>query len=140
VLLALQVLASSLTTSVLSPVIISWRAPAASSASRGQIDLASDTSANLLQLSLQDMLALPSETLFDASNTTLLSGTPLQPAQHQLMVTGDSNDVVKIDPTLLTDTHTVVRHNDHSYQVYTVDSAQTQLFIDQNIVNAGRVL
>jgi hypothetical protein len=40
----------------------------------------------------------------------------------------------------LTDTHTVVRHNDHSYQVYTVDSAQTQLFIDQNIVNAGRVL
>jgi hypothetical protein len=40
-------------------------------------------------------LALPTETLFDA--------------------------------TLLTDTHTV-------------DSTQTQLFIDQNIVNGGRVL
>ena len=85
-------------------------------------------------------LALPTETLFDATNTSLLSGTPLQPAQHQLMVTGDSNDVVKTDPTLLTDTHTVVRHNDHSYQVYTVDSAHTQLLIDENIVHAGRVL
>ena len=113
---------------------------AATSASRGQIDLASDTSANLLQLSLQDLLALPTETLFDATNTTWLSGTPLQPAQHQLMVTGDSNDVVKIDPTLLTDTHTVVSSNDHTYHVYTVDSAHTQLLIDHNIVNAGRVL
>jgi len=113
---------------------------AASSASQGQINLASDTSANLLQLTLHDLLALPTENLFDTTNTTLLSGTPLQPAQHQLMVTGDSNDVVQIDPTLLTDTHTVVSHNDHSYQVYTVDSAHTQLLIDQNIVNAGRVL
>ena len=43
-------------------------------------------------------------------------------------------------PTFLTDTHTVVNCNDHSHQVCTVDSAQTQLFIDQNIVNAGRVL
>ncbi|MEY3653136.1 MAG: hypothetical protein RL739_1306, partial [Pseudomonadota bacterium] len=53
-------------------------------------------------------LALPTETLFDA--------------------------------TPLTDTHTVVNSNDHSHQVYTVDSAQTQLLIDQNIVNGGRVL
>ena len=110
------------------------------SVSQGQINLASDTSANLLPLTLQDLLALPTEPLFDANNTSLLSGTPLQSALHQLMVTGDSNDAVKIDPTLLTDTHTVVRHNDHSYQVYTVDSAQTQLLIDHNIVNAGRVL
>ena len=113
---------------------------APTSASQGQINQASDTFANLLPLTLQDLLALPTETLFDANNTSLLSGTPLQSALHQLMVTGDSNDAVKIAPTLLTDTHTVVRHNDHSYQVYTVDSAQTQLFIDQNIVNAGRVL
>jgi len=47
---------------------------------------------------------------------------------------------VKTDPTLLTDTHTVVRHNDHSYQVYTVDSAHTQLLIDQRIVQAGHVV
>jgi hypothetical protein len=113
---------------------------AATSAKQGQINLATDTSANLLQLTLQDLLALPTETLFDATNTRLLSGTPLQPAQRQLMVTGNSHDVVKIDPTLLTDTQTMVRHNDHSYQVYTVDSAQTQLLIDHNIVNAGRVL
>jgi hypothetical protein len=113
---------------------------AVSSAVQGQVDLASDARANVLSLTLQDVLALPAETLFDATNTSLLSGTPLQPAQHQLMVTGDSNDVVKIDPTLLTDTHTVVRHNDHSYQVYTVDSAHNQLLIDHNIVNAGRVL
>jgi hypothetical protein len=113
---------------------------AVSSAVQGQVDLASDARANVLSLTLQDLLALPTETLFDATNTSLLSGTPLQPAQHQLMVTGDSNDVVKTDPTLLTDTHTVVRHNDHSYQVYTVDSAHTQLLIDHNIVNAGRVL
>jgi hypothetical protein len=113
---------------------------AVSSAGGGQVDLASDARANVLSLTLQDLLALPTETLFDATNTSLLSGTPLQPAQHQLMVTGDSNDVVKTDPTLLTDTHTVVRHNDHSYQVYTVDSAHTQLLIDENIVHAGRVL
>jgi hypothetical protein len=46
----------------------------------------------------------------------------------------------QIDPTLLTDTHTVVSSNDHSYHVYTVDSAHPQLLIDHNIVNAGRVL
>ena len=40
-------------------------------------------------------------------------------------------------PTFLTDTHTVVNCNDYSHQVCTVDSAQTQLFIDQNIVNGG---
>jgi len=113
---------------------------AVSSAVQGQVDLASDARANVLSLTLQDLLALPTETLFDATNTSLLSGTPLQPAQHQLMVTGDSNDVVKTDPTLLTDTHTVVRHNDHSYQVYTVDSAHTQLLIDQRIVQAGHVV
>jgi hypothetical protein len=113
---------------------------AVTSAVAGQVNLASDARANVLRVTLQDVLALSTETLFDANNTSLLSGTPLQSALHQLMVTGDSNDAVKIDPTLLTDTHTVVRHNDHSYQVYTVDSAQTQLFIDQNIVNAGRVL
>ena len=44
------------------------------------------------------------------------------------------------DATPLTDTHTEVCDNDHSHQVYTVDSAQTELLIDQNIVNAGRVL
>jgi hypothetical protein len=78
------------------------------SASQGQINQASDTFANLLPLTLQDLLALPTETLFDA--------------------------------TLLTDTHTVVCDNDQSHQVYTVDSAQTELLIDQNIVNGGRVL
>ncbi|MEY3666234.1 MAG: hypothetical protein RLZZ153_2416, partial [Pseudomonadota bacterium] len=79
--------------------------------SQGQINLISDTrdtSAKLQPLTLQDLLALPTETLFDA--------------------------------TPLTDTHTVVNSNDHSHQVYTVDSAQTQLLIDQNIVNGGRVL
>jgi hypothetical protein len=82
--------------------------------SQGQINQASATSdtsatsAKLQQQTLQDLLALPTETLFDA--------------------------------TPLTDTHTVVNCNDQSHQVYTVDSAQTQLFIDQNIVNAGRVL
>ena len=81
---------------------------APTSASQGQINQASDTFANLLPLTLQDLLALPTETLFDA--------------------------------TLLTDTHTEVCDNDHSYQVYTVDSAHTQLLIDHNIVNAGRVL
>ena len=44
------------------------------------------------------------------------------------------------DATLLIDTHTVVCDNDHSHQVYTVDSAHTQLLIDHNIVNAARVL
>jgi hypothetical protein len=115
-------------------------AVAVSSAVGGQVDLASDARANVLQLTLQDLLALPTETLFDATNTSLLSGTPLQPAEHQLMVSGDSNDVVKTDPHLLTPTSTVVTYNDHAYSVYTVDSAHTQLLIDHNIVHAGLVL
>ena len=89
-------------------VFTSLTTVAPTSASQGQINQASDTFANLLPLTLQDLLALPTETLFDA--------------------------------TPLTDTHTEVCDNDHSHQVYTVDSAETQLFIDHNIVNAGRVL
>ena len=50
---------------------------------------------------------------------------------------GCGNGLGHYPPTFLTDTHTVVNCNDHSHQVYTVDSAQTQLFIDQNIVNGG---
>ena len=56
------------------------------------------------------------------------------------MVSGDSNDVVKLDPHLLTPTSTVVTYNDHAYSVYTVDSAHTQLLIDQRIVQAGHVV
>jgi hypothetical protein len=78
--------------------------------------------------------------VFDVSNTSLVSGSALQAAQHQLMITGDANDVVKLVGMMLSETHTVVAHDDHTYQVYSVDSAHTQLLIDQRIVHAGHVL
>jgi len=113
---------------------------AASSASQGQINLASDTSANLLQLRLQDLLALPEQNLFSTSNTQAISGTPLVAQARQLMITGDKTDVVKLDASTWSASNTVVAHAGHHYQVYTANTSHAQLLIDQTIVNAGHVL
>ena len=113
---------------------------AASSASQGQINLASDTSANLLQLSLQDLLALPEQNLFNTSNTQAISGTPLAAGARQLMITGDKTDVVKLDANTWSASNTVIAHAGHHYQVYAANTSHAQLLIDQTIVNAGHVL
>ena len=113
---------------------------AATSAKQGQINLATDTSANLLQLRLQDLLALPEQNLFNTSNTQAISGTPLAAGARQLMITGDKTDVVKLDANTWSASNTVVAHAGHHYQVYTANTSHAQLLIDQTIVNAGHVL
>jgi len=113
---------------------------APSSAKQGQINLATDTSANLLQLRLQDLLALPEQNLFNTSNTQAISGAPLAAGARQLMITGDKTDVVKLEANTWSASNTVVAHAGHQYQVYTANTSHAQLLIDQTIVNAGHVL
>ena len=113
---------------------------AATSAKQGQINLATDTSANLLQLRLQDLLALPEQNLFNTSNTQAISGTPLAAGARQLMITGDKTDVVKLDANTWSASNTVIAHAGHHYQVYTANTSHAQLLIDQTIINAGHVL
>jgi hypothetical protein len=117
------------------------------SAQNAQINLGTDASANLLPLGLSDVLALPSVDAFTDSNTTLVSGPGLGAGAgagaaglHQLMVTGDANDVVDIDTSAWTATHTVVAVGGQTYQVYNATQATAQLLIDTHIVHAGHVL
>jgi hypothetical protein len=113
------------------------------SAQNAQINLGTDASANLLPLGLSDVLALPDLDAFTDSNTTLVSGPGLGAGAagvHQWMVTGDANDVVDIDTSAWTTTHTVVAVGGQTYQVYNATQATAQLLIDTHIVNAGHVL
>jgi hypothetical protein len=117
---------------------------AVSSAVAGQVDLASDARANVLRVTLQDVLALPELDVFSASNTTLVSGAGLAAGVgagvHQLMITGDANDVADIDPSAWTRTDTVVAMGGQTYQAYNATQAAAQLLIDTHIVHAGHVL
>jgi hypothetical protein len=115
------------------------------SAQSGHVNLGTDTSANLLQLDLSDVLDLPHVDAFTDSNTTLVSGPGWGAGAgaagvHQLMVTGDANDVVDIDTSAWTATHTVVAVGGQTYQVYNATQATAQLLIDTHIVHAGHVL
>ena len=114
------------------------------SAVHAQVDLASDTRANVMGVSLQDVLAQTELDVFTASNTTPVSGAGLAAGAgagvHQLMITGDANDVADIDLSAWTQTDTVVAVGGQTYQVYNATQAAAQLLIDQHIVNAGHVL
>jgi hypothetical protein len=117
---------------------------AVSSAVHGQVDLASDASANVLRVSLQDVLAQPTPNLFNASNTSTISGTGLNgtEAKHQLMVRGSANDFAQVS-NLSTDwspTDTVVACEGQSYCVYNAKTSDAQLLIDLRMVNASHVL
>jgi len=59
---------------------------------------------------------------------------------HQLMITGDANDVADIDPSAWTRTDTVVAMGGQTYQAYNATQAAAQLLIDTHIVHAGHVL
>jgi len=98
----------------------------------------------VLRVTLQDVLAQPALNLFNAHNTTALSGTGLNgtEAKHQLMVRGDANDFAQVS-NLSTDwapTHTVVACDGHHYSVYNAKTGDAQLLIDMHIVNASHVL
>jgi hypothetical protein len=98
----------------------------------------------VLRVTLQDVLAQPALNLFNAHNTTAVSGAGLNgtEAKHQLMVRGDANDFAQVS-NLSTDwapTHTVVACEGHQYSMYNAKTGDAQLLIDLRMVNASHVL
>jgi len=107
------------------------------------IDLASDTAANTLTLTVADVIDMAGMNLFNTSNTTAVSGTSLgsSVAKHQLMITGGAEDYANIGASNWTLSTTLVTYGTHTYKVYNANSSvYAQVLIDQNIVNAGHVL
>jgi hypothetical protein len=107
------------------------------------IDLATDTAANTLTLTVADVIDMAGMNLFTTSNTTAVSGTSLgsSVAKHQLMITGGAEDYANIGVSNWTLSTTVVTYGTHTYKVYDANSSvAAQLLIDQSIVNAGNVL
>jgi hypothetical protein len=108
------------------------------------IDLATDTAANTLTLTVKDVIDMSGMNLFNTSNTAAVSGTSLgsSVAKHQLMITGGSEDYANIGTSNWTLSTTVVTYGGRTYKVYDANSSvAAQLLIDQNIVNnAGHVL
>ena len=87
------------------------------------VDMVSDTAANTLTLTLQDVLAAP------------LNGT-----RNQLTVMGDANDSLQINLPDWADSGTTVTQAGHTYEVYTAaNGAAAQLLIDQAMLNAHHV-
>ena len=85
-----------------------------------QIDMGSDVSANVLSLSLNDVLSLP------ATNGV-----------HQLKVTGAANDKLMLAEGEWTDTGAVVDQGGQRYALYTGTSDSTaQLLVDQQLLQA----
>ena len=85
-----------------------------------QIDMGSDVSANVLSLSLNDVLSLP------ATNGV-----------HQLKVTGAANDKLMLTEGEWTDTGAVVDQGGQRYALYTGTSDSTaQLLVDQQLMQA----
>jgi hypothetical protein len=108
------------------------------------IDLATDTAANTLTLTVKDVIDMSGMNLFNTSNTVAVSGTSLgaSVAKHQLMITGGSEDYANIGTSNWTLSTTVVTYGGRTYKVYDANSSvAAQLLIDQSIVNnAGHVL
>jgi hypothetical protein len=83
-----------------------------------QIDMGTDSSANVLSLGLIDVLSLP------ATN-----------GLHQLMLTGAANDKLVLTEGEWTDTGTLVEQGGQSYAVYTgTNDSTAQLSIDQQML------
>jgi hypothetical protein len=103
----------------LSQVINAMSADGATPTALTQIDMATDSSTNVLSLSLADVLSLP------AANGV-----------HQLILTGASNDKLVLAEGEWADTGVVMSQNGHQYAVYNASNdATAQLLIDQQMVN-----
>jgi hypothetical protein len=88
------------------------------------IDMASDTAANTLKLSLSDVLGV---------NATA--------GVHKLTVSAGANDTVDVDFAEWTNSGTTVTEGGHTYAVYNASTdAAAQLLIDQALVNAGHLV
>jgi VCBS repeat-containing protein len=96
---------------------------AASIATLTSIDMASDSAANTVKLTLNDVLA-----------TGTTNGV------HKLTLTGDANDSVDIDVAEWTNSGTTVTEGTHTYAVYNANGTDNaQLLIDQTMLNANHV-
>jgi hypothetical protein len=83
-----------------------------------RIDMCSDTAANMVKLTLNDVLGLPANH-----------------GQHMLMLTGDANDSVSLNLNDWATTSTVLNENGHQYAIYNaVNDLAVQLLVDQQIV------
>ena len=101
------------------------------------VDLLSDSAANALTLSLQDVLDLSGGNLFN-SGTTSSSSTSATSAK-QLAVLGDAQDTLHIG-TGWTNSGTLVNYNGHDLVVYNSNTSAAQLLIEQTMVNANHVV
>jgi len=95
------------------------------------VDLLSDSAANALTLSLQDVLDLSGGNLFSTSNSDT--------SAKQLAVLGDAQDTVQIG-TGWTNSGTVVHYAGHDLVVYNSNTSAAQLLIEQAMVNAHHVV
>jgi hypothetical protein len=85
-----------------------------------QVDMVTDTAANVLSLKLADVLSMPST-----------GGV------YQLMLSGAANDKVVLTEGEWTDTGTVVNQGGHDYAVYTgTTDPSAQLLIDQHMLQS----
>ena len=105
------------------------------------VDLLSDSAANALTLSLQDVLDLSGGNLFNsgASNSTSNSASNSATSAKQLAVLGDAQDTLHIG-TGWTNSGTVVNYNGHDLVVYNSNTSAVQLLIEQAMVNANHVV
>jgi hypothetical protein len=95
------------------------------------VDLLSDSAANALTLSLQDVLDLSGGNLFSTSNSATTA--------KQLAVLGGAQDTVQIG-TGWTNSGTGVNYAGHDLVVYNSNTSAVQLLIDQAMVNANHVV
>jgi hypothetical protein len=85
-----------------------------------QVDLATDTAANLVTLTMADVLGLPTTN-----------------GMHQLMLAGAANDKLLLAEGEWTDTGNVVNQNGNNYAVYTgTNDSSAQLLIDQQMLQS----
>jgi hypothetical protein len=85
-----------------------------------QVDLAADPAANLVTLTMADVL-----------------GLPITNGMHQLMLTGAANDKVMLTEGEWTDTGNVVNQGGQNYAVYSgTGDSSAQLLIDQQMLQS----
>jgi hypothetical protein len=100
----------------------------------------SNDCANQLSVQLQDVLEMAGENVFNAGNTTLVSGAALGASTgKQLAALGDALDTVHMGSDW-TDSGSVVQSAGHTFAVYNSTSGAAQLLIEQAIVNAHHVV
>jgi VCBS repeat-containing protein len=106
-----------------------------------RIDMATDTGANTLTLSLKDVMDMSGNNVFNSSNTTAGTGSiGATVAKHQLMVSGDSADTVNVGLSNWTDANVSVTFEGRTYEVFNANGgAAAQLLIDQTIINANHL-